>query len=68
MSQLEAAAEVVRIQTIATETARQRFLAANAAQSDALEVLEGDERLLMQAQERLLDVASREPGQLAQTA
>jgi hypothetical protein len=68
MSQLEAAAEVVRIQTIATEVARQRFLAANAAQSDALEVLEGEERLLMQAQERLLDVASREPGQLAQTA
>jgi hypothetical protein len=68
MSQLQAAAEVVRLQTIATETARQRFLAANEAQSDALEVLEGEERLLMQAQERLLDVASREPGQLAQTA
>jgi hypothetical protein len=30
--------------------------------------LEGEEKLLMQAQERLLDVASREPGQLAQTA
>jgi hypothetical protein len=68
MSQLEAAAEVVRIQTIATEVARQRFLAANEAQTDALEVLEGEEKLLMQAQERLLDVASREPGQLAQTA
>jgi hypothetical protein len=68
MSQLEAAAEVVRLQTIATNDARLRFLAANAAQSDALEVLEGEEKLLMQAQERLLDVASREPGQLAQTA
>jgi replicative DNA helicase len=67
MSQLEAAAEVVRLQSIRTESARQLFLAANSAQSDALEVLEGEEKLLMQAQERLLDVASREP-QLAQTA
>jgi replicative DNA helicase len=68
MSQLQAAAEVVRLQSIRTESARQLFLAANAAQSDALEVLEGEEKLLMQAQERLLDVASREPGLLAQTA
>jgi hypothetical protein len=67
MSQLEAAAEVVRIQSIVTQAARERWRTVEAESRDALEVLEAEEHLLMQAQERLLDVASREP-QLAQTA
>jgi hypothetical protein len=67
MSQLQAIAEAVRLQTLATEAARQAWRTAEAQSRDLLDVLEGEERLLMQAQERLLDVASREP-QLAQTA
>jgi RNA polymerase-interacting CarD/CdnL/TRCF family regulator len=67
MSQLQAAAEVVRLQTIRTEAARQRHEQAKAILLDAFQALQREEMMLTTARERLLDVASREP-QLAQTA
>jgi hypothetical protein len=67
MSQLEAIAEAVRQQTATAQAARQAWAISDQNTSDLFEVWQAEEKLLMQAQERLLDVASREP-QLAQTA